>query len=273
MCRRPLHHRYVNTGFVQSRADVVRRVVGADDHNLLTDVVIGAGMLGRVVLHALEDVAAGEGWHIRLCRHTRCKHKLLRAKNDLLAIAIDEITILLVIVGAIGVMVASRRPQIARFVAPPYAIVEGLFVGAVSHAYETWQNGIVLAAVGSTVGVFAVMLVLYRFRIIKVTERFRAVVMSATMGLMAFYLVSLLLHAFGVNISIINSASGLGIAFSVLAAGLAAFNLLLDFDLVERGTRSGAPAYMNWFAALGLLVTIVWLYLEMLRLLSKLQRR
>jgi uncharacterized YccA/Bax inhibitor family protein len=182
-------------------------------------------------------------------------------------------TILLVIVGAIGVMVASRRPQIARFVAPPYAIVEGLFVGAVSHAYETWQNGIVLAAVGSTVGVFAVMLVLYRFRIIKVTERFRAVVMSATMGLMAFYLVSLLLHAFGVNISIINSASGLGIAFSVLAAGLAAFNLLLDFDLVERGTRSGAPAYMNWFAALGLLVTIVWLYLEMLRLLSKLQRR
>ena len=182
-------------------------------------------------------------------------------------------TIFLVILGAIAVMVASRKPQIAKVIAPAYAVVEGIFVGAISHAYETWQNGVVLAAVGATLGVFAVMLVLYRFRIIKVTNRFRSVLVSATMGLMVFYLVSLVLHAFGVNLSIINSASGLGIAFSVLAAGLAAFNLLLDFDLMERGAKAGAPAYMNWFAALGLLVTIVWLYLEMLRLLSKLQRR
>ena len=130
-----------------------------------------------------------------------------------------------------------------------------------------------LAAVGATLGVFTVMLVLYRFRIIKVTNRFRSIVVSATMGLMVFYVVSLILNAFGVNLSIISSASGLGIAFSVFAAGLAAFNLLLDFDLMERGAKAGAPAYMNWFAALGLLVTIVWLYLEMLRLLSKLQRR
>ena len=167
-------------------------------------------------------------------------------------------TIFLVIIGAIAVMVTSRKPQLAKVVAP---------------AYETWHSGIVLAAVGATLGVFTVMLVLYRFRIIKVTNRFRSIVVSATMGLMVFYVVSLILNAFGVNLSIISSASGLGIAFSVFAAGLAAFNLLLDFDLMERGAKAGAPAYMNWFAALGLLVTIVWLYLEMLRLLSKLQRR
>lgn len=182
-------------------------------------------------------------------------------------------TIFLVIIGAIAVMVTSRKPQLAKVVAPAYAVAEGLFVGAISHAYETWQSGIVLAAVGATLGVFTVMLVLYRFRIIKVTNRFRSIVVSATMGLMVFYVVSLILNAFGVNLSIISSASGLGIAFSVFAAGLAAFNLLLDFDLMERGAKAGAPAYMNWFAALGLLVTIVWLYLEMLRLLSKLQRR
>lgn len=182
-------------------------------------------------------------------------------------------TLLLVIAGAIAVMVTSRRPHIARFVAPVYAVLEGLFVGAISHAYETWQNGIVLAAVGATLSVFAVMLLLYRFRIVKVTERFRSILVSATMGLMLFYLVSFVLNLFGVNLSIISSASGLGIAFSVLAAGLAAFNLLLDFDLMERGAKSGAPAYMNWFAALGLMVTLVWLYLEMLRLLSKLDRR
>ena len=89
----------------------------------------------------------------------------------------------------------------------------------------------------------------------------------------AFYLVAMLLHAFGTNISIINSPSGLGIGFSVLVAGLAAFNLLLDFDFIERGAKSGAPGYMNWFGALGLTVTLVWLYLELLRLLSKLQQR
>jgi uncharacterized YccA/Bax inhibitor family protein len=182
-------------------------------------------------------------------------------------------TILMVIAGFVGVMVATRKPQLAKSIAPAYAVVEGIFVGAISHAYEAWQHGIVLAAVGSTIGVFSVMLVLYRFRIIKVTERLRSIVLGATMGLMAFYLIAVVAHLFGANISIINSASGLGIAFSILAAGLAAFNLLLNFDLIERGARAGSPSYMNWFAALGLLVTIVWLYLEMLRLLSKLQQR
>jgi uncharacterized YccA/Bax inhibitor family protein len=97
-------------------------------------------------------------------------------------------------------------------------------------------------------------------------------VIGATLGLMLFYLVSIVLSLFGVNVPVINDASPLGIAFSVFAAGLAALNLLLDFDIIERGTKAQAPAFMEWFAALGLLVTIVWLYLEMLRLLAKLRQ-
>ena len=182
-------------------------------------------------------------------------------------------TIALVLVGFVSVMVASFKPKLAPILGPVYAVLEGVAVGAISHAYETWQKGIVLAAVGATLGVFAVMLLLYRFRIIRVTQRLRSVVMGATLGIAAFYLVAMLLHAFGTNISIINSPSGLGIGFSVLVAGLAAFNLLLDFDFIERGAKSGAPGYMNWFGALGLTVTLVWLYLELLRLLSKLQQR
>jgi uncharacterized YccA/Bax inhibitor family protein len=182
-------------------------------------------------------------------------------------------TLALVLVGFGLVMVSSFKPHLARILAPIYAVAEGVFLGAISHAYESYQDGIVLAALGATLGVFAVMLLLYRFRIIKVTQRLRSVVLGATIGLGLFYLVAIIANAFGNGISIINSASGLGIAFSIFAAGLAAFNLLLDFDFIERGSRADAPAYMNWFAALGLVVTLVWLYLELLRLLSKLQRR
>lgn len=181
-------------------------------------------------------------------------------------------TIILVLVGFVGVIVAGRKPHLAPIIAPMYAVVEGIFVGAISRAYETWQDGIVFAAVGATLGVFSTMLLLYRFRIIKVTQRLRSAIVGATMGLMVFYAVSLVVNLFGGEISIINSPSWLGIGFSVLASGLAAFNLLLNFDTIERGAQSQAPSFMNWFAALGLLVTIVWLYLELLRLLSKLQR-
>jgi uncharacterized YccA/Bax inhibitor family protein len=161
----------------------------------------------------------------------------------------------------------------ARFLAPVYAVAEGFFLGVISKAYESYQDGIVLQAVGATLAVFAVMLVLYRTKIIKVTDRFRTVVITATMGLMVFYLFSFVLNLFGSGVSFLQSASGLGIAFSVFAAGLAALNLALDFDFIERGAKQGLPKGMEWFAALALVVTLVWLYLELLRLLSKLQRR
>jgi uncharacterized YccA/Bax inhibitor family protein len=165
------------------------------------------------------------------------------------------------------------RPMWAKFLAPTYALAEGYFVGVISHAYDIAYKGIVVQAVGATLGVFAVMLVLYRTKIIKVTDRFRRIVITATMGLMAFYLVSFVIRLFGVNVNFLQSATGLGILFSVFAAGLAAMNLALDFDFIERGAKQGLPKGMEWFAAFALVVTLVWLYLELLRLLSKLQRR
>jgi uncharacterized YccA/Bax inhibitor family protein len=182
---------------------------------------------------------------------------------------------LVCIVAGFGLTVAvSRKPMLARVLAPIYAVVQGFFVGVISRAYETYQDGIVVQAIGATLAVTVTMFVLYRTRLIKVTERLRSVVMAATMGLMLFYGVSLLVRlvAGAGSVSYLSSAGPLGILLSVFAAGLAAFNLLLDFDTIERGTRAGWPKGMEWFAAFGLMVTIVWLYLELLRLLSKLQR-
>jgi uncharacterized YccA/Bax inhibitor family protein len=161
----------------------------------------------------------------------------------------------------------------ARILAPVYAVGEGFFLGVISKAYETYQHGIVIQAVGATLGVFAVMLVLYRTKIIKVTDRFRTVVIAATMGLMVFYLISFVINLFGGGVPFLHSTSLLSIGFSIFAAGLAALNLALNFDFIERGAKQGLPKGMEWFAALALVVTLVWLYLELLRLLSKLQRR
>ncbi|MDJ0768547.1 MAG: Bax inhibitor-1/YccA family protein [Ilumatobacter sp.] len=167
------------------------------------------------------------------------------------------------------------RPQLARFVAPVYAVAEGFFVGAISKAYETYYDGIVVQAAGATLAVFAVMLVLYRTRIIKVTERFRRIVVTATIGVMVFYGVSFLIRLFAGadSVSFLRSPSLLGIGFSILVAGLAAFNLALDFDFIERGAKQGLDKKFEWYAAFGLLVTIIWLYLELLRLLAKLRER
>jgi len=167
------------------------------------------------------------------------------------------------------------KPHLAKFLAPVYAVAEGFFVGALSKMYETYYDGIVVQAAGATVAVFVVMLVLYRTRIIKVTDRMRKVVVAATMGVMLFYGVSMLIRLFAGagSISYLSSPSLLGIGFSVLVAGLAAFNLALDFDFIERGSRQGLDKNFEWYAAFGLLVTIVWLYLELLRLLAKLRDR
>lgn len=165
------------------------------------------------------------------------------------------------------------KPQLAKFLGPAYALGFGFAVGAISKGYETFQSGIVLQAAGATAAVFGVMLVLYRTRIIKVTDRFRRVVVTATLGIMVFYGVSLIMRLFGAEVPFLNDASALGIGLSVFICVIAAMNLALDFDFIEKGTRSGLAKDFEWFAAFGLLVTIVWLYLELLRLLSKLQQR
>jgi uncharacterized YccA/Bax inhibitor family protein len=178
-----------------------------------------------------------------------------------------------IIVGAVLAIAGAFRPQIARFVAPVYAAVQGLTLGAISRVYENEWNGIVVQAIGLTAIVFAAMLFVYATRIVRVTDRLRRVVIGATLGIAVFYGVSILLSLFNVGMPLIWDAGPFGILFSLFVAGLAAFNLMLDFDLAERGVRAGLPKHMEWFVALGLMVSIVWLYLEILRLLSKLRER
>lgn len=176
-----------------------------------------------------------------------------------------------VLVGLVAALVGTFKPRLARIAGPVYAIAEGVVVGAISRVYEVQYDGIVLQAVGATLGVFVVMLLLYRSRVIKVTDRTRRMVMGMMLGLMAFYLVSFVIGMFGSMPSFINDASPMGIAFSVFVAGLAAFNLALDFDMIEHGARNKLPAYMEWYGALAVTITLVWLYLELLRLLAKLR--
>ncbi len=179
-----------------------------------------------------------------------------------------------IVVGFIAVLVAYRKPQWAKVLGPVYAICYGYSVGAISRAYETYQDGIVLQAAGATVAVFFAMLVMYRTGIIKVTPGFRKIIVGATMGIMLLYVVSFVMNLFtDGGIAFINSPSLLGIGFSIFVCGLAAMNLALDFDLIERGVATKMSKDYEWVAALGLVVTIVWLYLEILRLLSKLNRR
>ena len=182
-------------------------------------------------------------------------------------------SLIAVLVGFGAVIACSFKPTLSKFLAPVYALATGVFVGAISAAYNAEWNGIVVQAVGATLGVFFVMLFLYRMRIVRVTDKFRSVVIGATLGLAVFYLFAIILSLFGHDIAFLSASdtSWFAIGFSVVAAGLASLNLLLDFDLIERGMRQAAPEYMEWFAGLGLLVTLVWLYLELLRLLGRLR--
>jgi uncharacterized YccA/Bax inhibitor family protein len=178
------------------------------------------------------------------------------------------------LIAAVGVaFLTAFKPHLARFLSPVYAILQGLVVGAISHVFDAQYSGIVIQAIAATVAVFAVMLALYGLRIIRVTDRFRRIVIGATVGVVLLYGVSLLLSLFGHTPSFIYDSSLLGIGLSIFIAGLAAFNLALDFDMIEKGAAVGAPKYMEWYGAFGLLVTLVWLYLELLRLLARLRSR
>lgn len=180
---------------------------------------------------------------------------------------------MLVAIAAFAIaLVTAFRPQQAMPLGLTYAVLKGLFVGSFSHTMNVRYNGIALQALLATVAVFAVMWVLWRTGTIRVTDRLRSVVLTATLGVAAMYFFSFI-ASFFVSVSFLSSPSPLGIAMSVLIAGLAAFNLLLDFDLIDKGIAHGAPAHMAWYSGFGLLVTVAWLYLEILRLLAKLNRR
>jgi uncharacterized YccA/Bax inhibitor family protein len=175
-------------------------------------------------------------------------------------------------VGFIAVIALFFKPHLAKILGPIYALAQGFFLGALSKAYESLWDGIVVQAALATISVFFVMLVLYRTQIIKVTDKFRRIVVGATLGIMVLYGVSFLIMLFGGNVSFLTSPSLLGIGFSILVCGIAAMNLALDFDFIERGSREGLSKDFEWYAAFALLVTIIWLYMEMLRLLAKLRQ-
>jgi uncharacterized YccA/Bax inhibitor family protein len=177
------------------------------------------------------------------------------------------------IAGFVVAMVTIFKPKVARVTGVLYAVAEGLLLGAISHLFEVQYKGIVLQAVGLTIGVFAIMLFLYATRVIKVTNKLRTGIIAATGAVMLVYVASILLRLFGANVPFIHDAGPVGILFSLVVVGIASFNLLLDFDFIEHGIAARAPRYMEWYAAFGLLVTLVWLYLELLRLLSKLRSR
>lgn len=175
--------------------------------------------------------------------------------------------------GLITGLICGFKPGSSPITAPLYALCEGLFLGGFSALMETRFPGIVIQAVALTFGTLLVLLLAYKTRLIKVTENFRLGVVAATGAIALFYLVSFVLSFFGIRIPYIHESGLIGIGFSVVVVGIAAMNLVLDFDFIENGSNSGAPKYMEWYAGFGLLVTLVWLYIEILRLLSKLRSR
>jgi len=170
-------------------------------------------------------------------------------------------------------MVTIFKKNWSPVTAPLYAALEGLALGAISAIFESQFPGIVFMAIMLTFGTLAALLVAYTSRLIKATENFKLGVVAATGGICLFYLASIVMGFFGVSVPLLHSSGTFGILFSVFVVVIAALNLVLDFDFIENGAATGAPKYMEWYAAFGLMVTLVWLYLEILRLLSKLQSR
>ncbi len=170
-------------------------------------------------------------------------------------------------------LIISFAPRTASFLAPVYALGEGVLLGAISAMYERQFHGLVLTAVLLTAGVLFAMLAAYVTGVVRATEKFKAGVFAATGGIALLYLLSIVLGFFGIHIPGLFGNGAVGILFSVVVAGIAALNLVIDFDMIERGAAYGAPKYMEWYSAFGLMVTLVWLYMEILRLLSKLRSR
>ncbi len=179
---------------------------------------------------------------------------------------------ILTIGGAIGglivVLISVYKLEYSPTLAPIYAALEGLFVGGISAMYASLYNGIVFQAVSLTIAVLFTMLFLYRSGIIKVTEKLRSGVYMATGAIALVYILNFVLSFFGISVPYLHSSGPIGIGISLVIIGVAAFNLLLDFDNFEKGERFGAPAYMEWFFGMGLIVTLVWLYIEILRLVA-----
>jgi len=177
------------------------------------------------------------------------------------------------LVGFCLAIYTSFVPRNAGITAPIYAFVKGLFLGGISLVLEMQFPGIAIQAIGLTFGTLASLLFFYKSGLIKPTENFRLMIFSATFGIMILYLVSFVMSFFGSGIGFIHSNGIFGIGFSLFVVCIAALNLVLDFDFIEQGAENSLPKYMEWYGAFSLMVTLIWLYLEILRLLAKLRSR
>ncbi len=177
--------------------------------------------------------------------------------------------------GMITGLVISFKPTLAKYLAPAYGLLEGFVLGAfsaiINDMFKEKNPDLVITAVGLTLGVAVAMFLLYSFRIIKPTQKFKAVIVSSIMGIGIFYLITIVLSLFHINIPFMNigNSSPLAIGINLFIVAIAALSLILDFEMIEVGANTGAPKYMEWYGAFGLLVTMVWLYLEILKLLSR----
>lgn len=176
------------------------------------------------------------------------------------------------IVGFVLALIITFKQNLAPALAPAYAGVQGLAVGAISLAFEARYPGVVLNAVLGTFGTMGAVLVLYRAGVLRATPMFVKTVVFATLGIVGIYVLNLVLRLFGLQFDPIYQSGPIGIGFSVVVCIVAALNFVLDFDTIDKGVAKGAPKSMEWYGAFGVTVTLVWLYLEMLRLLSKLRR-
>lgn len=177
------------------------------------------------------------------------------------------------VIGFVLVLVSAFKPHLSTYLAPAYALFEGLFIGGISAVFEAMYPGIVIQAVGATFVTFLVCFGLYKYNIVKVNEQFKSVVIAATLAVATYYLISWLLSMFTSFTPVHHGNSLMSVGISVVVIIIAALNLFLDFDLIEKGAQKRLPKYMEWFGAMGLMITLVWLYIEFLRLLSKLSSR
>ncbi len=177
------------------------------------------------------------------------------------------------IVGLILALVTAFKPVWSPYTAPFYALAEGLMLGGFSAMMNASYPGIVVQAVGLTFATLFAMLFAYKSGLIKATEKFKSGVVAATGGIFIFYMLNWILGMFGIGLDFANGSGLVSIGISLFVVVIAALNLVLDFDFIEKGAESGAPKYMEWYGAFGLIVTLVWLYIELLRLLSKLAKR
>jgi len=178
-----------------------------------------------------------------------------------------------ILIGLVIAIFTIFRPKNSPYTAPAYAAIEGIALGGITMIFETQYPGIGIQAIGLTFGILASLLFCYKSGIIKPTENFRLMIFAGTMGIFILYLVSFIMSFFGNSIGFIHSNGLFGIGFSLFVVAIASLNLVLDFDFIEEGAEKGMPKYLEWYGAFSLMVTLIWLYLEILRLLAKIRSR